>query len=155
MWENVTLHFTVLDDVWSSGSVNQDPITLTSASPTANEAEINNGGNGIVRDIEISIISGDSSPSMTQIDIENEEAGHVSHIRFSGTILTNKTLIIDCGALSVKNDGVDAWDDLSVESAHGIDEWLRLKPGNNTIKVTRVGGDADCDALLEFYDGNM
>jgi len=145
LWENVVLHFTVLDDVWS-GAAGEKNITLATGT---DEGEANNLGNAIVHDLTITIAAVDSA--ITQVDIENLEAGHVSKIRYAGSITAGQSLVIDCGALSVKNNAVDDWDNFSVESAHEIDEWLRLMPGNNTIRVTRTGGSADSVATLNWY----
>ena len=153
-WRNrlsvdVTLYFTVLDDVWSGAAVETN-ILLDEA---ANEQEVTNSGNGIVRDIIITI-----SPfgtAITQVDIENLEAGHVSKIRYGGSIAAGTDLVIDCGDWSVMNDGSEDSDNLDVESAHEIDEWLRLMVGANTIRITRTGGNTSSGATLDWCHGYM
>ncbi len=145
LWENVVLYFTVLDDVWS-GAAGEKNIALTTG---ADEGEADNTGDATVRDLTITIAAVGSA--ITQVDIENLETGHVSKIRYSGSITAGQSLVIDCGALTVKNNGVDDWDNLSIESAHQIDEWLRLKSGENTIRVTRTGGSADSMATVNWY----
>lgn len=149
LWENVVFYFTVLDDVWS-GAAGETNITLD-ASPKS--GEVTNSGNAVVRDLTITIAA--EGTAITQVDIENLETGHVSKIRYSGSITAGQSLVIDCGALSVKNNAVDDWDNLSIEAAHEIDEWLRLMPGNNTIRVTRTGGGATSVATLNWRHGYM
>lgn len=135
--------------LWYGSTINSDTVTLD-ASPKG--AEINNAGNQVVRDIVITVTAKGSD--ITVFDIANAETGHVSNIRFSGTIAQDKELIIDLGVPpTVKNDGVDAWNDLDRISAHAIDELLRLCSGNNTLALTRTGGDNTSTCKFDFYDG--
>jgi len=93
--------------------------------------EVNNPGNQVVRDIRITVAA--DTYDITQLDIENAEVGHVSHIRFTGTIVAGESLVIDCGEMTVENEGVDAWDDLSRQSAHEINEWLRFAAKDSVL----------------------
>jgi len=142
----VSVFFQALGDSWH-GAFNSDTITLDA---TPKSAEINNGGNEICRDITITVTAKGSD--ITQLDIENEETGHISKIRYSGTIATDKGLVLTCGDMTCENDGVDDSDNISFLSGHTIPGWLRLKPGDNTIKVIRTGGDNTSTAVFAFYD---
>ena len=146
--QSMDLTFELGDMLWYGQTINEDTITLN-ASPKS--AEINNAGNQVVRDVIITVTA--KTSAITQLDIANAEVGHVSNIRFSGTIAIDKSLVIDCGAMTVENDGADAWNDLNRQTTHVINEWLRLMPTNNTITVTRTGGDNTSTCKLEFYDG--
>jgi len=142
----VTVLFQLLGDCWH-GASNSDTITLD-ASPKS--GEINNAGNEIVRDITITVTA--SGSDITQLDIENLESGHVSYVRYSGTIAAGKSLVLTCGDMTCENDGSDDSDNMSFQSGHTIPGWLRLMPGNNTIRITRTGGDNSSTAVFAFYD---
>jgi len=141
----VTVLFQLLGDCWH-GASNSDTITLD-ASPKS--GEINNAGNEIVRDINITVTA---DTDITQLDIENLESGHVSYLRYSGTIAAGKQLMLSCGAMTCENDGSDDSDNISLQSGHTIPEWLRLAPGDNTIRITRTGGSTNATVKFDFYD---
>lgn len=78
--------------------------------------------------------------------------------RFTGTVVAGTTLVIDCGAKSIKNNNADAWSQFQLDTGHRGRPWLRLAPGDNTIRVTVVGGDAGSESvttrvLVEFNHG--
>jgi len=141
----VTVFFQLLGDCWH-GASNSDTITLDA---TPKSAEINNAGNEIVRDINITVTA---DTDITQLDIENLETGHVSYLRYSGTISAGTQLVLSCGAMTCENDGTDDSDNISLQGAHTIPEWLRLMPGNNTIRITRTGGSNEATVTFDFYD---
>jgi len=148
-WQPMTLTFELGDTIWH-GTANSDTITLDT---TPKEGEINNAGNGLVRSIVITVTA--PTTAITVVDIENLETGHISKIRYTGTIAIGKALVIDCGAKTVKNDGVNAFSGFSIVTAtHTTPEWLRLMTGNNTIKVTRTGGAATATAGFVFDDAH-
>jgi len=62
-------------------------------------------------------------------------------------------LVIDCGARTVTNNGVEAYDELTLGAGHVVAEWLRLPPGNTTVAVTRTGGDNTSAIEIAFDDG--
>lgn len=77
---------------------------------------------------------------------------------YEDTVVSGKTLVIDCGARSVKNNNVDAWDNFQINPGHRGRPWLRLLPGENTIIVTVGGISPGADAinstlLVEFRHG--
>lgn len=110
-----------------------------------------NDGNQTVRDIRITVTAKESA--ITQLDIANDMTGHVSLVRFSGTIAQNTSLVIDCGEMKVENNEEDAWNDLNRISGHKINEWYRVGPGDNITTVTRTDGGNTSTCKLEFYDG--
>lgn len=73
-------------------------------------------------------------------------------ITFSGTILANKTLVIDTGTMQVTNDGVDAYDDLTLSPTADLAAWFALEPGSNTITVTFTGGGAGKQISFSYYE---
>ncbi len=142
----LTLLFEVQGAVWH-GAANNDTITLSSGTVSA---EINNAGNEVCRHIIITVTA--QTSAITALTIENLETGHVSNIKYSGTIAAGKSLIINTGTWGVVNDGTADYAHLTRESGHTTPEWLRLMPGDNTIRVTRTGGGATSTCLLSFYD---
>ena len=90
---------------------------------------------------------------ITDLVIENTTNG--SYIRFTGaTVGVGKSLVIDCGAGTVKNDGVNAIAYFSLGASHAIPDWLRLEAGGsvNTIRVTRVGGGSNSTIRFDWYE---
>jgi len=90
---------------------------------------------------------------VTDLVIENTTNG--SYIRFTGaTIAVGKSLVIDSGAGTVKNDGVDAIAYFSLGASHAIPDWLRLEAGAsvNTIRVTRAGGGSNSTIRIDWYE---
>lgn len=90
---------------------------------------------------------------ITDLVVENTTNG--SYIRFTGaTIAVGKSLVIDCGAGTVKNDGANAIAYFSLGAGHAIPDWLRLEAGGsvNTIRVTRTGGGSNSTIRFDFYE---
>lgn len=147
-WQPMELIFELDDMLWYGDTINSDTITLD-ASPK--EGTINNAGKQVVRDITITVTAQGSA--ITQCDIANAATGYVTDMRFLGSLAATKALVIDCGEMTVKNDGTDAWDDWDRQATHTRNEWLCLVSGNNIITVTRTGGDNTSTCHLGFYDG--
>lgn len=72
---------------------------------------------------------------------------------YDGTIAIDKTLVIDCGAKSVRNDGAASWADLHLTGNHVVADWLVLQPGDNAVVVTKTGGGTTSTIEFVFYDG--
>lgn len=104
-------------------------------------------GNAVVKDGIISITAGSSNITAFTI------LGSDSHIVFSGTVLSGKTVIIDCREYTVKNDGVSAMNNFSLGASHAINDWLQLAPGENTFVVTITGGGNNSSIDFTLYAG--
>jgi hypothetical protein len=123
--------------------------TTLDASPKTVTA--NNGGNATVEDAIITVTAG--SAPITALKIERQVSGTTyEELDFTGTIATGKALVIDVGAWSVLNDGVDAFNDLAMGSDHKSECLLKLLPGDNTIIVTITGGSTDSTIAFAYYD---
>jgi len=146
-WAEIRLAFELDAEPWS-GTTGYTAVTL-SASPKT--ATIANDGDAIVRDITVSVHPATSA--ITAITIENLTSGHVSKIKYTNTIASTQAVVIDCGAKSVENNGTDDYDGLSLEAAHAIPEWLRLAPGDNSIRITTTGGAVTSTVGFTFYEG--
>lgn len=67
-------------------------------------------------------------------------------IEYSGTIAPATTLVIDCGAHAVYNDGANAIAGFSLRPEHVGEEWFVIAPGaaGTSISVVRTGGGSGC-----------
>ena len=147
LWVPVSLSFE-LHEVYWHGADGSDTITLAS---TPQSGEITNDGNATATQIVLTITA--VTAAISAIIIENEETGHISKITYTAEVGIGKVLSIDCGAKTVTNDGVADFAHFAIVTAtHAIPEWLRLKSGANTIKVTRTDGHVDNTVLLTFDD---
>jgi hypothetical protein len=125
--------------------------TYTGSSPHIFTAT--NGGNRVVTDPVITVTAGGAS--ITSVTITKiDSGGSETKIVWTGTLLTTKQLIVDCGKFTITNDGANAYSGKAAfDSNHTIAEWLRIDPGYNEITVTWVGGSTDSTVTLEFRDG--
>jgi hypothetical protein len=113
---------------------------------------VNNGGNARVTSVKATITAG--SAAITSLSVARQ-IGATTYEKwiYNGTIAIGKSLVVDCGALSVVNDGSEDYANLSWSTLHKTDDWLRLEPGDNTIEVQRVGGGVNSVIVFEFRDG--
>jgi hypothetical protein len=85
--------------------------------------------------------------AVTAVIITNILTGHV--LTWSGTLAAGKTLVIDCGAQSVLNDGVD--DYASLTPPTNRDEWMLLDPGLNPVSVSVTEAGTQSTIQYSFY----
>lgn len=128
-----------------------DTATLSMGSGVANTITINNGGNVPVRSLTMTITAGSA---ITEIDIKRSTGGGtLNHLVYNGTIAAGKSLVIDSGAYSVKNDGVSDYANLAIGGSNTRPYWLEVDPGNNTFSITLTGGSNTSTIVFEFWDG--
>jgi hypothetical protein len=108
-------------------------------------------GNSIINNPIITVTAG--SASITAFEIKNTTPGHLSELDYAGTIIAGESLVIDCGAYTVLNDGTDDDANLSIGATHGINEWFRLAAGANTITATITGGSTNSTVTIDYYEG--
>lgn len=94
-----------------------------------------------------SVPAGETFSSML---IGNDQGGS---LLFTGTVAAEKQLVIDCAASRVLNDGVDAYDDLTVTfntlSPH---TWMAFLVGANELTFTHDGGGGAITVLIEYTE---
>ena len=73
---------------------------------------------------------------------------------WTGSVAVGQSLVIDTGALTIRNNGVAAYSGLTFNVGHAQAEWLLLAPGANSITITRVGG-ANSTIRFDYYDAWM
>lgn len=130
-------------------ALNSDQTYPLTSSPTNFTISIgaSETGRAAIRAVRLDISAGASSMSAVTI----ARAGGES-ITFSGTILANKTLVIDTGTMQVLNDGVDAYDDLTLSPTADLAAWFALEPGDNDITVTFTGGGTGKEISFTYYE---
>ena len=69
------------------------------------------------------------------------------YVEYDGEVAATKHLAIDCEAFTATNDGANAIGDIAHSGAY---EWLRIEPGDNTIRVTGSGLSEATKLVLTF-----
>lgn len=136
---NIRATFAVAGAVWRSATTTASTIAIGQGLTLATIA---NGGLEPVSDAILTITA---ITSITSLSIELGDA----HISYTATIQAGETLIINCGTLSVINDGVGDYDHLVLEADHTVSGWLELAPGSNGITITANGTGT---LGIEFYE---
>ncbi len=119
--------------------------TMSGASPYV--ITVTNGGNGICYEPLITITVG--AAPITALTIAT--AGGTD-IDWTGNIAIGDSLVIDCGAKSIKDDGVNAYVGFSYGGSHTANGWLELPPGDTAITISRTGGSTDSTVQVDFQD---
>jgi hypothetical protein len=120
---------------------------ITCLMPAANDLTMLNNGNYPVRNPVIVITA--AGTDITELTIK--KAGQTD-LKYAGTIYVGKSLVIDCGAFTILNDGVDSYSVFTREANHVIAEWFCVDPGLNTVSLTRTGGDSSTISFV-YDDG--
>ena len=140
----VSLDFEALEHPWHGADATVNDVL--DAAPT--NVVCANGDNARVDDAVITITAAGSNITVLKITV----AG-VTALEWAGVLGVGTDLVIDCGARTVTNNGVEAYDELTLGAGHVVAEWLRLPPGNTTVAVTRTGGDNTSAIEIAFDDG--
>lgn len=143
---------------WGSGVVWDqnagDTYVLPAGAPATPSIDVVNNGNFHVDNAILTITASATDPIEEPIFFGTEyPSGTTSaSLIFHADIPATKQLIIDCGARSVMLDGVDAYDDLELDSDHALGGWLRLFPGTTTIGFLYTAVAAG-SLLVSFGEG--
>jgi hypothetical protein len=143
IWQALTLTFQVSTG-WNGADHSED-FALTAGDTTA--CAMDNDGNVPVADCVLTVTAGDAAITALTVTI-----GAVCSFTYDGTIAIGESLVIDCGAFSVLNDGDDAYADFELNAGHSVLEWLRLEPGETTVAVAITGGGTGAEAVFVYYD---
>lgn len=108
-----------------------------------------NDGNRVVNNAIITITAAGSA--ITEVTIISVSAG--ISLKYVGSIAAGEALVINCGAKSVKDNGVDSYSGFTLESGHTQEEWLPLEPGTTTLSISRTGGNNSSTARIAYADG--
>jgi hypothetical protein len=104
---------------------------------------VNNSGPETVEDATLTITA---SGTITRITVTCVAQG-VS-FAWAGSLASGQALIIDCGALTVRKNIVDAYADFTLASDHTARTWLPLAAGLNTLLIA---SDGPGTAAVTFY----
>lgn len=131
------------DSEWDAGEWTSDNLESISGTASYDTTQAN-GGNALIHPA-ISILANDTcvNPRLQRI----VDAAVVDEVQYNGTLEADDVLAINCRALSVTLNGDDAYDQLSFVHP----EWLRLMPGNNTVRI-KTDGNMDMDVTIGFYE---
>lgn len=77
--------------------------------------------------------------------------GQAYELTYSGSVAINDVLVIDCGALTVLNDGSGDIANLARGSNDANAEWLPIPNGSASYTVTRTGG-TNATISVAYYD---
>lgn len=118
--------------------------TSDSLATGANTLAVTVSGTEQVRDAVITITA------VSNITAVTITLGSNTSFTFSGTLLAGNDLVIDTGALTVQNDGVDAYSSFALGGSHTADGWLVLESGTNNLSIAVTGGPGTIS--IEHYD---
>lgn len=72
---------------------------------------------------------------------------------WTGTVAIGTSLVVDCGAKSIKNNTVDAYSGFALNAGHTVADWWQIEPGNNTVTINYTGNaGADATVTWDYYD---
>ncbi|NUQ07326.1 MAG: phage tail family protein [Anaerolineae bacterium] len=127
-------------------STNDDSPQVEACSGAATTFTVTNAGNAIA----VPIITIDPGSAISGgLTIQRLVSSEVAdEIVYAAALISTDALIIDCPALSVTKNDADAY-----STAFGADHsaWMRLLPGDNTIKVI-LGAAETADVTVEWDD---
>jgi hypothetical protein len=122
-------------------------VTLATATTVTT---LNNGGNAPSRYFWVEVTAKTSAITSLSIIIGADQRNYVT---WTGTLLADKTLIIDGRSRTVKNNGVNETGSITLSSlTHVSDYWFELEPGNNSVRITRTGGGATSTIAFRYAD---
>jgi len=149
-WQRLTVFFSASSPIWeATGTASSEVINH---SGTSTDDTVNNGGNAIALPV-ITIATGGSQVMTGPIYVRRIVSSQVvDEVKYEYNLGNSITLTIDAQKWQViYDDGAeqDGYDDM-FDFIHP--DWLRLMPGNNTIRV--VSGDAGDAATvtIEYRD---
>jgi hypothetical protein len=115
---------------------------------------VTNHGNKISSYVIAKYAPAGTTTTQFTITIYDADGAIRSALAFLGTVPFGgtDTLVIDGAAMTVENNGNDAYDDLTLFPYHRSGRWLELGPGANTVTVTRTGGSTASVLRLEYRE---
>lgn len=145
-WAEYTLRFELAAMPWQ-GTARAPSSALAVADPSYTTLTCTNGGNVRVRDAVVTITA--QSSAITRVKVR---VAGVSEIQWDGTLPAGSTLTLDCGAKRARISSSDAYN-ITLTGNHTISDWLRLEPGNTSVRIYRTGGGSTSTATITFNDG--
>jgi hypothetical protein len=107
----------------------------------------NSVGRAAVRALQIRVTAG--SAPITAITIARTGG---ESLTFGASIAAGKVLLIDTGTMQVTNDGVDAYNNITLSPSADLAAWFSLAAGDNPITVTYTGGGTGSTIDFTYYE---
>lgn len=105
-----------------------------------------NGGNADFKKVTFALAP--VGGSMTLLHLDNATTG--SSLSYNGTVLATKTLAIDTGARTVKNDGVNSYAYFTAPTT--FEDWFYLQPGANQLNYYATFAGTSVTISVSFKD---
>lgn len=137
---NLSAVFETAQPRWKTETITT---TTESLSVGVSTVTVDSLGTEDIDDAVITITASGSAVGSVRIVLNDAD------FTWTGTLSAGNDLVIDCGALTIQNNGVDAYADLTLAAGHALDGWLKLLAESNEINVTV---DVACDITVEHYD---
>lgn len=138
-----TATFETAQGTWRGAAVVTDSATLT-AGVTATKT-IAALGNAPVEDAIVTLVA---AGAITSLRVRCTAAG--VDWTWAGSLAAGQTLLIDCGAMTVRKQGVDAYAGFTLNAGHTAAGWLPLAVGDNALLLLASG--AGGTATITHYD---
>ncbi len=123
------------------------PLTSSPTVITVSAGTSDDAGRAPVRALRIAISAGNAPMSAIAIARTGGES-----LTFAGPVAANTDLIIDTGTMEVTNNGVDAYNGLTIDPTADMAMWFTLQPGDNEITVAFTGGGAGAKVQFSYYE---
>ncbi len=137
--------FTCATPGWHGAASNTGAIPLDT---NPHNVSWTNAGNRPVDNAIITFTAGASNITAATFIVTG-----VTSFTWTGTLVATKALVIDCGARTVLNDGVDARSGLTRNAAHTINPWLRLAASASTTMAVGFTGAGTPTCGIAASDG--
>lgn len=158
LWQTVPIVFQMLSPAWYSAAETD----ITVLDPIGGDEEIavcgaQGSGYPIILYVEydgdaeqpevtITITAGDGA--VTAVSLSNSLTGH--SLTWAGTLAAGKSLVIDCGAETVENDGTADYDGLTPPTDK--DAWMSLEVGMNPLSINITEAGTESTIEVEYYE---
>jgi hypothetical protein len=120
---------------------------LVSSPETITISVDTDAGRAAIRAVTLRVTAGSSAITSISIVRTGGET-----LTFGGTIAAGDELVIDTGTMQVTNNGVDAYDDLTLSSTADLASWFALELGANELTVTFSGGGTGSTIDFRYYE---
>jgi hypothetical protein len=150
-FQDVSLTFTIFTPAWYSMSEEQywisaeageeNDLTTCGVEGDYGMLTLVLGGNLSQPNVVFEILA---TSLFIHVEVVNTTNGYIWS--YDGTVHIGETLVVDCGEMSVLNNGVDDYAHFAPPSDR--ERWFELQVGNNRVSIA-VDGDADI--YIHFY----
>jgi hypothetical protein len=145
-WQPVTLSFETADYPWKG-------MARIGSSASEGAVTIPNSGNAPYQGVVFTLTGGAAASSTTALEIYATDGSRHWHLTWTGTLAATKSLVIDCGANTVKNDGTAAYSAGFLDASHNQDAWFEVPAGGITLTWAETHTGNGPTLSYVSYDG--